>query len=266
MTNEQDPVTLADKLTIRMRAYAASEKGSDNEARQAIALADLIGRNEKAIERAILTQHGRHEGLREAIAELVHGAMVWAAQARGGEPKPWQEGNSTAEDEARRTARKIAALSTDTAQPPADARTPDDVVEREIAEMRRKADDWRRPNLAQVEGPNDLKIYGGAIADDIERWAELLAASGDARECGAHGVRWPHQCDDCDRENPMPTGYDPLAPQSQRDARGRALREAVNDFRWRALQCRTNRDAYCEKAAGVWDAAADALETKYAVR
>ena len=117
MTNEQDPVTLADKLTIRMRAYAASEKGSDNEARQAIALADLIGRNEKAIERAILTQHGRHEGLREAIAELVHGAMVWAAQARGGEPKPWQEGNSTAEDEARRTARKIAALSTDTAQP-----------------------------------------------------------------------------------------------------------------------------------------------------
>ena len=107
MTNEQDPVTLADKLTIRMRAYAASEKGSDNEARQAIALADLIGRNEKAIERAILTQHGRHEGLREAIAELVHGAMVWAAQARGGEPKPWQEGNSTAEDEARRTARKI---------------------------------------------------------------------------------------------------------------------------------------------------------------
>src|SRR6185312_11455287 len=45
------------------------------------------------------------------IAELVHGAMVWAAKQGGGEPKPWQNGNSIAEGEARRVADKIAALS-----------------------------------------------------------------------------------------------------------------------------------------------------------
>lgn len=40
---------LAHELDVRMRAFAASEKGSANEARQAIALADTVGRNEKAI-------------------------------------------------------------------------------------------------------------------------------------------------------------------------------------------------------------------------
>src|SRR6185312_6555185 len=45
------------------------------------------------------------------IAELDHGAMVWAAKHGGGEPKPWQNGNSTAEDIARQVADKIAALS-----------------------------------------------------------------------------------------------------------------------------------------------------------
>lgn len=47
---------------------------------------------------------------------------------------------------------------------------------RAVARMREVATDWRRPELAQVEGPNDLKIYGGTIADDIDRWADLLAA------------------------------------------------------------------------------------------
>lgn len=48
---------------------------------------------------------------------------------------------------------------------------------REIARMREVAKDWRRPALAQVEGPNDLKIYGGTIADDIDRWADLLSTA-----------------------------------------------------------------------------------------
>ncbi len=41
-------------------------------------------------------------------------------------------------------------------------------------------------------------------------------------------------------------------------------REAVlvEDFRWRASQCRTNRDAYCPTAASVWDTAADVIEGK----
>lgn len=61
---------------------------------------------------------------------------------------------------------------------------PDDAIERarEIARMRRIALDWRRPALAQIEGPNDLKIYGCAIADDIDRWADLLAFAQQARE------------------------------------------------------------------------------------
>lgn len=50
------------------------------------------------------------------------------------------------------------------------------LVECEIARMREIATSWRRPTLAQVEGPNDLKIYGGTIADDIDRWADMLAA------------------------------------------------------------------------------------------
>lgn len=40
------------------------------------------------------------------------------------------------------------------------------------------------------------------------------------------------------------------------------LRPHIKDFRWRANQCRTNLDAYCEKSAAVWDFAADALEGK----
>lgn len=48
-------------------------------------------------------------------------------------------------------------------------------VEREIERMREIAADWRRPALAQVEGPNDLKIYGATIADDIDRWADMLS-------------------------------------------------------------------------------------------
>lgn len=59
----------------------------------------------------------------------------------------------------------------------APAREPEGgAVGREIARMREVERDWRRPALAQVEGPNDLKIYGGTIADDIDRWADLLAA------------------------------------------------------------------------------------------
>lgn len=48
----------------------------------------------------------------EAAAEIIHGAMVWAASKAndGGGPKPWQGGNSDAEYEARRAAAKIAAL------------------------------------------------------------------------------------------------------------------------------------------------------------
>lgn len=49
-------------------------------------------------------------------------------------------------------------------------------VKREISEMHRIAKDWRRPELQQVEGPNDLKIYGGTIAYDIERWADMMAS------------------------------------------------------------------------------------------
>ena len=59
------------------------------------------------------------------------------------------------------------------AQPSAGAQG--EAVAREVARMREVADDWRRPALAQIEGPNDLKIYGGAIADDIDRWADMLA-------------------------------------------------------------------------------------------
>lgn len=47
-------------------------------------------------------------------------------------------------------------------------------VAREVPRMRQSADNWRRPSLAQVEGPNDLKIYGGTIAYDIDRWADML--------------------------------------------------------------------------------------------
>lgn len=49
-------------------------------------------------------------------------------------------------------------------------------VKREISRMREVANDWRRPALAQIEGPNDLKIFGGTIADNIDRWADLLSA------------------------------------------------------------------------------------------
>lgn len=62
---------------------------------------------------------------------------------------------------------RIAALS---ASPPVPA------VAGEVRRMREVAQGWRRPGLEQIEGPNDLKIYGGTIADDIDRWADLLAA------------------------------------------------------------------------------------------
>ena len=52
----------------------------------------------------------------------------------------------------------------------------------DISEMRRKADDWRRPTLRQVEGPGDLKIYGGTIADDIDRWADTLTSLTEDRD------------------------------------------------------------------------------------
>lgn len=47
-------------------------------------------------------------------------------------------------------------------------------IAREVKRMREAAEAWRRPALRQVEGPNDLKIYGGTIADDIDRWADML--------------------------------------------------------------------------------------------
>ena len=46
----------------------------------------------------------------------------------------------------------------------------------------------------------------------------------------------------------------------------KAMQNAIEDFRWRANQCRTNPDAYCPIAASVWEAAAKALETKHAVQ
>lgn len=54
----------------------------------------------------------------EAIAELVHDAMVYGAEC-GGTPERWQGGNSLAEDEARRQARKIIALTQSTKPAPA---------------------------------------------------------------------------------------------------------------------------------------------------
>lgn len=57
-----------------------------------------------------------------------------------------------------------------------------EAVAREIARMREAATDWRRPALAQVEGPDDLKIYGGTIADDIDRWADMLSSLRPAAE------------------------------------------------------------------------------------
>lgn len=51
-----------------------------------------------------------------------------------------------------------------------------DAVRREISYMLETAKNWRRPEFEQIEGPNDLKIYGGTIANDIDRWADMLAS------------------------------------------------------------------------------------------
>lgn len=58
--------TLAMVIEGRMRAYAASEKGSETERCQAIALADVVGCNEKIILAAL-----RHEPPAEEVAALV---------------------------------------------------------------------------------------------------------------------------------------------------------------------------------------------------
>ena len=64
-----------------------------------------------------------------------------------------------------------------------------DLKAREIARMREVARDWRRPSMAQIEGPNDLKIYGGTIADDIDRWAARLAALEEKLRAAARSLK-----------------------------------------------------------------------------
>jgi hypothetical protein len=39
--------------------------------------------------------------------------------------------------------------------------------------------------------------------------APFTAESLTAAERCPHGIRYPWQCDDCDRENPMPEGWQP---------------------------------------------------------
>jgi len=52
--------------------------------------------------------------------------------------------------------------------------------------------------------------------------------------------------------------------RAQLDEAMEAGKRLIKDFRWRADQCRSNPDAYCPKAASVWDLAAEALEAEYA--
>jgi len=52
--------------------------------------------------------------------------------------------------------------------------------------------------------------------------------------------------------------------RAQLDEAMEARKRLVKDFRWRADQCRNNPDAYCPKAASVWDLAAEALEAENA--
>jgi hypothetical protein len=46
----------------------------------------------------------------------------------------------------------------------------------EVSRMRKLADEWRRPGFEQIQGPGDFVIHGLAIADDIDRWADMLEA------------------------------------------------------------------------------------------
>jgi hypothetical protein len=68
---------VAGEIHRRMRAYAASERGGDNEARQAIALADVIGRNERAI-LAALRAHPAPEQSAHCSGEVVEALKFYA--------------------------------------------------------------------------------------------------------------------------------------------------------------------------------------------
>lgn len=94
-------------------------------------------------------------------------------------------------------------------------------VAREVARMREAASDWRRPELAQVEGPNDLKIYGGTIADDIDRWADMLSAHPPADT--GEAVAWA--CKTCN----SPRKSDPCWKC------GSALRKPADGWEWPGL-------------------------------
>lgn len=96
-----------------------------------------------------------------------------------------------------------------------------------VLEMRRRADDWRRPELRQVEGPNDLKIYGGTIADDLDRWADEIERLRASKPIA---------------EGATDNGMKPLT--------GDALRSAVDQY------CATTNDAPVERALRKLEAAA----------
>ncbi len=80
---------VTDEMHTRIRAYCASEKGSQNEVRQAIALADLVCRNEMTI----------HAALAALSAAPVAEPVGWDRDALAKTVLDgWTEGNETWDD------------------------------------------------------------------------------------------------------------------------------------------------------------------------
>lgn len=95
-------------------------------------------------------------------------AMIEASMALAN----WQKYNTDPADETVYQAEKVAQTCAALISAMQKHERTDALVKR----LRSVAEDWRRPSLRQVEGPNDLKIYGGAIADSFDEAADALVA------------------------------------------------------------------------------------------
>ena len=144
--------------------------------------------------------------------------------------------------------------------------------------------EYRWGNLTKVGVVNHLR-RGGFNFDAAVRHAERIVPTSTSKptQSDAAKDKLPIGCvvgtgsgtAMCSRGQPR-FGGDCIYPEcealatttdqsAQSDAVGARMKRAVEDFRWRAMQCRTNPDAFDTKAASVWEAAAEALETKHAV-
>jgi siroheme synthase len=107
------PVTQADRNTVHRlladKAFTARRvlPNGQRVMEGAVPYADVL---DAFARHRITTEQATAQAERERIAEIVHDAMVWAAQ-QGGHPIRWCGGNSFAEGRARQAATAIRTLS-----------------------------------------------------------------------------------------------------------------------------------------------------------